>query len=60
MGLFGFVGNIASAAVKVVATPVAAVVDVASVSVGIEATNTKRVIESVGEDLSNAGDEIMP
>ena len=60
MGLFGFVGNIASAAVKVVATPLAAVIDVASVSVGIEATNTKRVIESVGEDLSNAGDEIMP
>ena len=60
MGLFGFVGNIASEAVKVVATPVAAVVDIASVSVGIEATNTKRAIESMGDDLSNARDEILP
>jgi len=60
MGLFGFLGDIASAAVKVVVTPIAVIADVVSIATGNEAKATKNLIKSVGEDLEDAGDEIMP
>lgn len=60
MGLFGFIGNVASSAIKVAATPVAAVVDVACVATGSKADTTKNLLKSAGDDLQEAGDEIMP
>ena len=58
MGLFGFVGNVVSASVKVVATPIAATVDVVKIATGNEADTTKKLLKSVGNDLEDAGDQI--
>lgn len=58
MGLFGFIGEIASATVKVVATPIAVVADIASIATGNEADNTKDLIKSIGSDLSDSIEEI--
>ena len=60
MGLLGFLGDVASAAVKTSLTPVAGIKDAISVTMGEEATSTKDLFESIGEDLQRAGDEIMP
>lgn len=60
MGLFGFIGDIASAAIKVAATPIAATSDIISVATGNEADATKKLYKSVGKDLEQAADEIMP
>ena len=60
MGLFGFIGDIVSATVKIAATPIAVVADVVSVATGDEATATKNLIKSAGEDMEDAVDEIMP
>ena len=57
MGLFGFIGNVASAAVKVAITPVAIVKDAVSVAVGGDVDSTKELIKSVGEDLEKSVDE---
>lgn len=46
MGLFGFVVNLASSAIKVIATPITACIDVASVVTGNEATLTKSTLQS--------------
>lgn len=59
MGLFEFIRNIASAAIKVVTTSIAAIVDITSVSVDIETTNTKKAIESIEEGLSKVDKKIM-
>ena len=58
MGLFGFVGNVVSASVKVVATPIAATVDVVKIATGNEADTTKKLLKSVGDDLEDAGAQI--
>ena len=58
MGLFGFVGNVVSASVKVAATPIAATVDVVKIATGNEADTTKKLLKSVGDDLEDAGDQI--
>lgn len=55
----GFLGNLVSSVVKVVATPVAAVVDLGKVAVGIEADTTKNLLNSAMDDLSEAGDDIF-
>ena len=59
MGLFGFIGEVASATIKVAATPIAAAVDVVSIATGNEPDATKNLIKSAGEDLEDAGNEIM-
>ena len=56
MGLFGFVANIASSAVKVVVTPLAVVKDVIE---GEPLTNTTDLISSALDDLNSASDEIL-
>lgn len=60
MGLFGFIGEIASAAIKVVVTPLAVVDDVFSVVTGNEPETTKKLIKSAGRDLEKSIDEILP
>lgn len=58
MGLFGFIGDVASAGIKTVLTPVAIVKDAVSVVTGNDPTATEKLIESIGESLEDAGDEI--
>lgn len=58
MGLFGFVGNVVSATVKVVATPIAATVDVVKIATGNEADTTKNLLKSIDDDLEDAGDQM--
>ena len=59
MGLFGALGEIVGAAVKVAVTPLAVVDDVVNVVTGNEPDTTKNLIKSVGDDLSKAGDELV-
>lgn len=54
----GFFSSIISATVKVALTPVAVVKDVVNIATGEEADATKELLESAGEDLEEAGDEI--
>lgn len=58
MGIFGALTDIASATVKVVATPVAVVADVVSIATGNEADNTKKLIISAGNDVADSVEEI--
>ena len=58
MGLFGFIGDVASASIKTVLTPVAILKDAVSVVIGDEPTTTEKLIESIGESLEDAGNEI--
>lgn len=58
MGIFGALADIASATVKVVATPVAVVADVVSIATGNEADNTKKLIISAGNDVADSVEEI--
>ena len=61
MGLFNFVVDIASAATKIVLTPVAIVADVAvKVVTGENPELTEGAIKSAGKDLEDAVDEIIP
>lgn len=60
MGLFGFVSEIASATVKVALTPVAVLSDACDVVTGNDATATKKLIKSAGDDVENGIDEILP
>jgi hypothetical protein len=50
----GFFGNIISSAVKVALTPVAVVADAINVVKGEDATTTKDLINSAGDDLGDA------
>lgn len=59
MGLFDFVSDITSAAVKVALTPVAVVKDVANIAMDEEVDATSNLLDSAGEDLDNAIDEIF-
>ena len=59
MGLFGFLGEIASATVKTVLLPVAVVIDVKDVLTGEEPENTINLGESIGEDVGNALDKLL-
>lgn len=58
MGLFDVLGNIASAAVKTVVTPIAIVADVVDTATGNEPKNTKKLVKSIGKDLEDALDEL--
>jgi hypothetical protein len=60
MGLFNIIGDVVGAGIKVASTPITIVKDVISNGVGIESNSTKKLLESAGDDLRNAADEIMP
>ena len=53
----GFFSDIISATVKVALTPIAVIKDVANIATGEEASATKDLLQSAGEDLSDAFDE---
>jgi len=53
----GFFSSIISSAVKVAISPVAVVVDVVKVVTGNEPDTTKNLLESAGEDMSDAFDD---
>ena len=59
MGLFDFIGDVASATVKVTLTPIAITKDVVNISTGGDADSTKKLIESAGDDFKSAGDRMM-
>ncbi len=54
----GFFSNIISATVKTALTPVAIVKDTINVAAGEEPEDTKNLLESAGEDLQDAGDDL--
>ncbi len=56
--IMGFFGNMISATVKTVLTPVAVVSDVVKVVTGDEADTTKELIESAVEDAGDAMDDL--
>ena len=58
MGLFGFIGDVASATIKTALTPIAVVKDIGAVVIGEEPTSTEKLIESIGDSLEDAGNEI--
>lgn len=60
MGLFDFIADVTSAAVKVAITPVAIVKDIVNVATDNEPTSVKDLLTSAGEDLEDAGKQIMP
>lgn len=53
----GFFSDILSATVKVALTPVAVVKDVVNVVTGEDPEDTKKLLESAGEDLDDAIDK---
>ena len=54
----GFLSNVFSAAVKVALAPVAIVKDVVNVATWEEVDDTKKLLESAGEDIDEAIDNI--
>ena len=54
----GFLSDILSATVKTVLTPIAIVKDAVDIVKGEEPNNTKSLLQSAGEDLSDAIDEV--
>ena len=54
----GFFSDILSATVKTVLTPIAIVKDAVDIVKGEEPNNTKSLLQSAGEDFSDAIDEI--
>ena len=54
----GFFSDIISATVKTVLTPIAIVKDAVDIVKGEEPNNTKDLLQSAGEDLSDAVDEV--
>ena len=56
MGLFDFLGNVASSAIKVAVTPLAIVKDVVSLEPFEE---TDKLLSSAMDDLNDASDEIF-
>lgn len=54
----GFLSNILGATVKAALTPVAVVKDVVNVAIGEDADATKQLIESAGEDVKEAADNL--
>ena len=59
MGLFDFLGDVASASVKIAITPIAITKDVVNVATGSDADSTKKLLESAGDDFESAGDRMM-
>lgn len=59
MGLFGFIGEIAEATVKVAITPIAAVKDVIDVASGEEAENTSKLLNSAGKNVEKGFDKLI-
>ena len=59
MGLFDFIADVSSAVVKTALTPIAVVKDAADVVIGEEPETTKELIKSIGDDLSDAGDDLF-
>jgi hypothetical protein len=53
----GFFSDILSATVKVALTPIAIIKDVVNIATGQELDATKGLLQSAGEDLSDAVDE---
>lgn len=53
----GFFSNILSATVKTALTPIAVVKDAVNVVTGEEPEETKKLLESAGEDLEQAVDD---
>lgn len=58
MGLFDFISDVVGATVKTALTPIAIVKDAVNVATVQEANETKELLKSAGEDLSDAVDEI--
>lgn len=54
----GFLSNVLSATVKTALTPIAVVKDAVNVVTGEEADATKNLIESVGDDVKEAADDL--
>lgn len=54
----GFLSGLFSAAVKTVLTPVAIVKDVVNVATGEDADATKHLLESAGDDVKDATDDL--
>lgn len=59
MGLFDFVGNIASATIKTALTPVAVVVDTVKVFGGEDPDTTIDLLGSIVEDVEDGFDELI-
>jgi len=55
----GFFSNIISGEVKTVLTPVAVIKDAVDIVSGEEPTTTKNLIQSVVEDVSDAGEDLF-
>lgn len=53
-----FFGKIFQATVKAALTPIAVIKDVANVATGQEATATKDLIESAGDDVKDSVDDL--
>ena len=60
MGLFDFIGDLASATVKIAVTPVALVKDIVDVSNDEDSNTTKELLRSAGEDVKSAVDKLIP
>ncbi len=54
-----FLGNAFSALVKTALTPIAVVKDVVNVATGEEADATKDLLESAGDDVKEAKDDLV-
>lgn len=58
MGLFGFIGNAASAAIKTATAPIAVVKDIADAALGGDPESTENIIKSIAEDIEDAFDSL--
>jgi len=58
MSLFGFLGEIAEAGIRVVATPITIIEDVVSPLSGGSGKETSKSIKSIGNNLGNAIDNL--
>ena len=56
--IMGFLSNIVSATIKTALTPVAVVKDAVNIVTGEDADTTKNLLESAGEDVTDAIDDI--
>lgn len=54
----GFLSGMFSAVVKTALTPVAIVKDAVNVAIGEEAEDTKKLLESAGDDVKKATDKL--
>jgi len=59
MGLFGFLGGVASATIKVACTPIAVASDVVTLVTDNEPDATMQLLNSAGDDLEGLVDEIF-